>query len=125
MRDRVINPNDTVGEHRIFPDSYFTNKLIVIDAVRVPQGLRINQYDFGSMASINKIVPPAVSYFIQFAIPPHTSIFKPQGAFEWVFLNSDTNKTDIMALHPSKGAPNNLKAHFFTVPGNQQMLALG
>ena len=87
--------------------------------------MRVDQYDYGSLASINKIIPPPAPYFIQFAIPPYTSIFKSKGSFEWVFLNTNMNKTDILALHASKGAPSNLKAHQFTVPGNQQILALG
>ena len=105
MRDRLLNQNDTDGEHRVVPDSYFTGKLIVLDAFMVPQGMRVDQYDYGSLASINRIVPPTAPYFIQFAIPPHTSIFKPKGSFEWVFLSTDMNKTDVIALHPSKGAP--------------------
>lgn len=125
MRDRPLSQNDTNGEHRVIPDGYFTNKLVVLDSFRVPQGLRVDQYEYGSLASINKIVPPAAPSFIQFTIPPHTSIFKNKGSLDWIFLNSDMNRTDILALRPSKGAPNNLKANQFTVPGNQQFLAMG
>jgi hypothetical protein len=126
LRDRILNESREFTDYRrTWIDDSFPNQLVVLDGYRVPGGLEINQFTFGSLASVNKVVPPTIPPFLTFPVSPQTVLFAPEDAFSWVLLNTDpTPVTNFTIISADPTAPNNIRMVNASVPGNISILAM-
>jgi hypothetical protein len=124
LRNRLLNGKELTDFKRMWVDTTFTNQLAVLDAYNVTGGLEVDQFLYGSLASINKVVPPTTPPYITFQIPAHTSQFIPMDSLTWVYLNSNSSNTDYTIFTADAKSPNNLKAVNSSAMGSVQVLAM-
>lgn len=126
LRNRVLNESRELAEFRgVWVDASFPTQLVVLNAFAVPGGLEIAQFVYGSLASVNKVVPPANPPYISFPVPPHTALFAPRDALAWAFLNADpTPLTNFTVRAADPAAPNNLRVLNGAIVGDAKVLAM-
>jgi hypothetical protein len=126
LRDRILNESREVTDYRrTWVDDSFPNQLVVLDAFVVPGGLEVDQFVFGSLASVNKVVPPTTPPYISFPLPPQAVLFAPEDTLAWVFLSSDPSPaTNFTVITADPTAPNNTRIVNASAPGNITILAM-
>jgi hypothetical protein len=126
LRDRILNESREVTDYRrTWVDDSFPNQLVVLDAFAVPGGLEVDQFVFGSMASVNKVVPPTTPPYISFPVPPQAALYAPEDTLAWVFLSSDPSPaTNFTVITADPTSPNNTRIVNASAPGNITILAM-
>jgi hypothetical protein len=122
LRARELTGRDLTDFQRIFVDSSITNKLIVLDSYNVTNGYEVEEFDFGSLSSMTKIVPTVAPPLSTFIIP-HTATDIPVDKFAWTFKQTVGSDTKFIAVRPNRNAPNNIERTEATIPGSWNVIA--
>jgi hypothetical protein len=126
LRNRILNETRELTDYRrTWVDDSFANQLVVLDAFAVPGGLEVDQFIFGSLGSVNKVVPPTTPPLFSFPIPPQAALYAPEDTLAWVFLSSDsTPGTNFTVITVDPMAPNNTLIVNGSAPGKITILAM-
>jgi hypothetical protein len=122
LRGRELTGRELTDFQKIFVDSGITNKLIVLDSYNVTGGYEVEEFDFGSLSSMTKIVPTVTPPLSTFIIP-HTATDIPVDKFAWTFKETVGSDTKFTAVRPNRNAPNNIEKTVATIPGSWNVIA--
>jgi hypothetical protein len=111
----------------LYADTFYNNQLVILNTFNKTGAVEVDEFVFGSLAAINRVVPQATPPFISFTLPPFTNQFLPGQSLSWAFLNAGNvtgNNTNITILSANASAPNNIQSVNSTLPGNQKILVM-
>lgn len=126
LRNRVLTAIDSTDFVNIYIDSTTPNQLIVLDTYSVANGLNIQQFIYGSISTVNKVLPSAPPAFISYSLPLGT-LFKPTAPLptsplSWIYINPGASSTNITIFQSSPGLPNNVQINTNVLAGALSVL---
>ena len=121
LRNRILTSNDTTNFFKIYIDATKTTQLVVLNTFNVSAGLAIQQYLYGSIATVNKVIPPAIPSFIYFSASSVTKFTPtqnlPTDPLIWAFVTNTSNTTTINVIQANSSFTNNIQSTNITLDG--------
>lgn len=101
---------------------------MVLDTYNVADGVAIEQFMYGNIASVNKVVVPATPPFISLVIAsggiPFTGPVEPTSPLTWIFANPSAGNTNITIIQSNSSFPNNVKINTNLLPGTLSIISM-
>ena len=121
LRNIILTSNDTTNFFKIYIDATKTTQLVVLNTFNVSAGLAIQQYLYGSIATVNKVIPPATPSFIYFSASSVTKFTPtqnlPTDPLIWAFVTNTSNTTTINVIQANSSFTNNIQSTNITLDG--------
>jgi hypothetical protein len=104
LRNRNFATPKELNDYRMtFVDTFYQNQLVVLNAFALPNGLEIDEFIYGNLVSISRIIPAVTPPYITFTIPANSIPFVPKDSLSWVYQSAVANVTNLTII---KGNPN-------------------
>ena len=107
-----------------FVDTFYQNQLVVLDAFVVPNGLEIDEFVYGNLVSITRIIPATTPPYITFTVPSNSIAFVPKNALNWAYQITTANVTNLTIIKGNPNSTNNYQVTNSSFNGNQSILAM-
>lgn len=129
LRNRNLTSNDTANFFKIYIDSDAINQLVVLNTFYASDGLALQQYFYGSIATVNKVIPPSTPAFISLSAPYLASKFVPTqnlptDPLMWAYMTSSPGNTTINVLQANSSFSNNLQSTDITLDGTISIITM-
>lgn len=127
LRNRILTSNDTTGFLNTYIDATIPNQLVVLDTYNVAEGVAIEQFLYGNIATVNKVVPPTIPAFISFVIASGgvaQTPAEPTSPLSWVYVNPSGSNTNITVVQTNSSFPNNVRINTNSLPGSLNVISM-
>ena len=97
LRNRPLTTLETsVQCFKTIIDDYYMNGLVVVDFYpnTAANGYNIYSFGYGSLATLIKVIPPAIPVYLTYTLPTSTSTQSfTNNAYQWDYLNYASGNT--------------------------------
>lgn len=108
LRYRNLTNADRTAFKNFFIDGAIAAQLTIVTAIDTGNGIEFSSFNYGNLASVNRVLPPTIPAYISFYIPANTALSRPVKGLGWIYKTISGNTTNSTYFRFSPNATGNV-----------------